>query len=818
MKIFVASWFFPPTTSSEGIVTYKLLRNSSHTYDVFCSGSRQWSYSSAMGTFDDENITVYTIETDDIDKWVRWCVKQFESKYEEERYECIMTRSTPPESILVGREIKKRHPEIKWIASLADPVANNPYELKAYIDDSTSLTIQQKEYYKNILKRSDLWGIEELEKRPESGIQLLAKLKKWEQEVLSQADLIISPTATQLRYICNGNWNHKFFALPHSYDKRFYPEKIEETTGKRIKLRYIGYSDTLRSLKPIVQAVKRLKEENFECLEKLDIEFIGNIPGEIRDMIMNFYLYDYIKVLPSVDYYESLKLMQEADWLIHVDAFFYQISTGGSIFFAGKIADYMGADKPILAFTGKESPADTIIKQYGGICCPPYEIAEIEKALKDIANGFQPEINEEYRNQYNAVTVAKNFDNKVSELNGEQILKQHNSWPVCPENHDDKLLTICIPSYNVARYLYRCIASLVDYKLAGYTEVLVIDDGSKDNTSAIAKEFVERYKGIVYLYTKENGGHGSTINYALKHAKGKYFRVVDGDDWVDSKQLNQLLSNIMEKNINADVISSNYHEVDIDTATLTPVQQKEDIEFYKSYTFNELKVENIYLTLASMMIKTSVLKEMNMSLHENTFYVDVEFILYPVPFINSILFTEEYIYKYARGNAEQSVALPNMVKRYDHHTRVMESVLKYGNNVSLDEGQKKYYDAILKRLLLTQYALGLVYDKNKKRGYKRIGEFDKFLLETRKDLYKWIPRKMRIVTVCRRYDFDYKKVKNSLTIFLEKKGSVAVHGGASAVRWTLSTPPFQKLMVSSLGRTAAKSKFLKGSLDKILNL
>ena len=118
MNIFVASWFFPPTTSSEGIVTYKLLRNSKNNYDVFCSTSRQWSYSSAMDMAEDDKIKVYSIETDEIEEWQKWAVDQFEKMYEERQYDCIMTRSTPPESIVIGRAIKKKHPEIKWIASI----------------------------------------------------------------------------------------------------------------------------------------------------------------------------------------------------------------------------------------------------------------------------------------------------------------------------------------------------------------------------------------------------------------------------------------------------------------------------------------------------------------------------------------------------------------------------------------------------------------------------------------------------------------------------------------------------------------------------
>ena len=74
MKIFVAAWFFPPATSSEGIVTYKLLRNSKNEYDVFSSKSKLWGYKATMTTNGEPNITVYSIQTDDIDEWVEWCV------------------------------------------------------------------------------------------------------------------------------------------------------------------------------------------------------------------------------------------------------------------------------------------------------------------------------------------------------------------------------------------------------------------------------------------------------------------------------------------------------------------------------------------------------------------------------------------------------------------------------------------------------------------------------------------------------------------------------------------------------------------------
>ena len=611
----------------------------------------------------------------------------------------------------------------------------------------------------NILKSEDDKDLWKLEERPESGIKLLAKLKRWELMVLNEADLIISPSACQLRYMCDNQWNNKFFPLAHSFDSAFYKKQENVSSKEKVKLRYIGYSDAMRSLKPIVYAIKEMKEERSPALNNLEIEFIGNIPCIIKDMVMNYYLYDYIKCLPSVDYYESLRLMQEADWLIHVDAYFSEIKPGGSIFFAGKLADYMGANKPIFAMTGNGSPAYDIVSQYGGLCSESSDIEGIKTHLEHIGCGSEIEINQEFRSQFDASKIAGDFDKKIKELVEKKGSVELINWPEMPQNHEEKLLSICVPSYNVGKYLSRCLVSLVDYSMAGYTEVLIIDDGSVDDTAEIGKVFSEKYPGIVCLHKKRNGGHGSTINYAMKIAKGKYFRVVDGDDWVDSAMLDKLLNNVLQSNVDADVISSNYHEIDIETACEREVVQAEEVNFYRLYSFEQLNVKNIYLTLASMMIKTSILKQMKATLQEHAFYVDVEFILYPVPYVQSIMFTPEYIYKYARGNSEQSVAIPNMVKRYEHHTKVLKNVISYEKKVILSDGQKAYYDAIIERLLFTQYALGLVYDEDKVRGYARARKFDKYLYQERNDLYKKIQGEMKILFYARKHRFDYKKTE-----------------------------------------------------------
>ena len=77
----------------------------------------------------------------------------------------------------------------------------------------------------------------------------------------------------------------------------------------------------------------------------------------------------------------------------------------------------------------------------------------------------------------------------------------------------------------------KCVNSL----LAGgeEVEIIIVDDGSVDNTAAIADRFAKEYPTIVKAVHQENGGHGQAVNTGLKNATGLFFKVVDSDDWVN---------------------------------------------------------------------------------------------------------------------------------------------------------------------------------------------------------------------------------------------------------------------------------------------
>ena len=92
-------------------------------------------------------------------------------------------------------------------------------------------------------------------------------------------------------------------------------------------------------------------------------------------------------------------------------------------------------------------------------------------------------------------------------------------------------------------------------------EILIVDDGSKDDTAAIADEYAEKYPTIVKAIHQENGGHGEAVNAGIRNATGLYFKVVDSDDWVDWNAYQAILAKLREiagGSVALDMLLANY--------------------------------------------------------------------------------------------------------------------------------------------------------------------------------------------------------------------------------------------------------------------
>ena len=129
--------------------------------------------------------------------------------------------------------------------------------------------------------------------------------------------------------------------------------------------------------------------------------------------------------------------------------------------------------------------------------------------------------------------------------------------------NDDLLISVIIPVYNAENYLEQCLNSIKNQTYKNF-EVIIVNDGSKDNTEVICKRFLEDDSRFRY-FSKENGGVSSARNFGLDNANGHYITFIDGDDWVEHNHLEILIKSITENN--SDIAICSYKEFDnnIDT-------------------------------------------------------------------------------------------------------------------------------------------------------------------------------------------------------------------------------------------------------------
>lgn len=290
-----------------------------------------------------------------------------------------------------------------------------------------------------------------------------------------------------------------------------------------------------------------------------------------------------------------------------------------------------------------------------------------------------------------------------------------------------KILTITIPTYNVEKYLEQCLNSFIIPEILQDLEVLIVNDGSTDSSAEIAKKYTEKYPDTFILIEKENGGHGSTINTGIAAANGKYFKVVDSDDWVDENAMLHLVEAL--KKDDADLVFSNYYWVDNDTGRQTVEFEKpfSDVKYNKKYMMNELP-HDIFLKMHGYTIRTDILRKIQ-KIDEHCFYVDMEYVVFPIPYIETVKFIPDFVYLYRVGLPGQSMNAEKMKRNSKNFDRVFNRLIKfYDEQVSmgLSEMKKSYMEHVLARLFASRIKIYLSFPFSRKI-FSEMKKLDKYI-------------------------------------------------------------------------------------------
>ncbi len=246
----------------------------------------------------------------------------------------------------------------------------------------------------------------------------------------------------------------------------------------------------------------------------------------------------------------------------------------------------------------------------------------------------------------------------------------------------EKLLTVAIPTYNMEHLLPECVDSLLACKYAEYTELLIIDDGSKDGSGQIAEQYARQYPQIVKAVHKENGGHGSAVNLGMELATGQYFKVVDSDDAVEPTAYEAFLKkleNLGRKG--CDLVATPFACIRYEKKTNSYKHntKKRSIEGADQMPGGEILpfadvADKLHVRMHEWTIRTAILKEHGIRLSERSFYVDMQYILFPVPWIRTVCILDEIVYQYRLGSEAQSVSIRSMQKNRGQHRAVLRSL------------------------------------------------------------------------------------------------------------------------------------------------
>ena len=416
MRGFVISWFYPPINSSEGLVTFKLLNKSNISHDVYTQkDSSIWSYNSDENALRNENIKTIFGDSESFEKWSGSCVNYFNEHHAE--YDFIMSRSMPPDSHVAAQAIKKRYPSIKWVASFGDPIYGSPYTKLAEnlpIFNSDFPRLPNPRYFIALLKRQakkQLWYYQARHDR-----RTEAEKKILEYNTLVNADAVIFNNSYQRDFMLEQHGlksSSKYVILPHTYEPVLY-EKTEkkEHTGK-VVFSHIGHLDLIRSPINFLKATSRLKDKRPDLYEKLDLNFYGILDSMSKVYIVDNDLHQSVHVHKPVSYFDSLKIMKTSNWCLLVDA---NLSTQieKNIYFAAKLADYLGSKTPIFAVSMIEGASADIIRKTGNILSS-HSIDEIYMMLTLTLEGkISTKTPEEVRRGFEAKSVAKVYDQLIS--------------------------------------------------------------------------------------------------------------------------------------------------------------------------------------------------------------------------------------------------------------------------------------------------------------------------------------------------------------------------------------------------------------------
>ena len=306
-----------------------------------------------------------------------------------------------------------------------------------------------------------------------------------------------------------------------------------------------------------------------------------------------------------------------------------------------------------------------------------------------------------------------------------------------------KLISFIVPCWNSAEYMDRCIESLLYFPER--TEIIIVDDGSTDDTARIADEYASNYPSFVNAIHQENRGHGGAINAGLDAAQGLYIRIVDSDDWIDPSSLKTVLNKLedIEPEGGVDMLVTNYSYYRKGRGINQTIKYKAFFKPNVVETWNDASVGKIrpwnQFMIHALTFRRDTIKKSGMVIPEKVYYEDNYILCYLFPLCEKILYLDTNLYVYYIGREGQSMSWEMLEKRNSDVRKVTEMCWTLNNLDEIKKKNKKLYRIMFHELwLLVSSAILFSRIPRSKEADDEMRQFCKRLKAGNKKYYNYL--------------------------------------------------------------------------------
>jgi glycosyltransferase involved in cell wall biosynthesis len=258
-------------------------------------------------------------------------------------------------------------------------------------------------------------------------------------------------------------------------------------------------------------------------------------------------------------------------------------------------------------------------------------------------------------------------------------------------------VSIIVPVYNVEKYLEKCLESLVNQTLQDI-QIIVVNDGTKDNSGKIAQEYKEKYSNKILYLEKENGGLSDARNFAFPYVKGEYIGFVDSDDYIETTMYETMYEKAKKEN--ADLVECNFAWV---------YENKTKLDIGNCYKDKKEAFINGRVMMCNKIFKAE--RIINNKFPVGLRYEDVQFFYTVLPNISKIACIDEIMYYYMQR--ENSI-VNNQNEKTKDIFEILQNIVNYYKENNLYEEYKQELEYMYIRFLFGSSLLRMVKVKDKK--------------------------------------------------------------------------------------------------------